>query len=181
MKVLFTILFSTLIFSTAAQASEAQRIAQAAKILAEISQGSSRYKVSPGNAKEMLLEFALNEKMVESEEEFESSWQGNSGDAWEADSMNWGTETVQGALSYITGALEQDLDASDKTDADKIKFADSTMAAKHAFGILRSIKSVQFGVAPTGAVQCGVTFASLFILDTTTGAIYQIIMEGSGC
>ena len=181
MKSVFAALFSVLFFSTAAIADDASRIAVAAKLLSEVAQGSNTYKVSPSDAKAMLLEFALNEQMAESAEEFEGNWKGNSADAWEADSMNWGTDTASGALSYITNALENDLDAGEKSDADKVKYADGMMAAKRAFKILRSIKSVKFGVAPTGAVQCGVTFASLFILNTTTGKIYQIIMEGSGC
>ncbi len=181
MKTLILAFFSILLFTNVSHAADAQRIAFAAKILAGIAQGSHTHQVSPGDVKSMLLEFGLKEQMVESEKDFESSWKANSSAAWEADSMNWGTDTAQGALSYIKTALEQDLEGSEHQDTDKIKFADGTVAAKRAFGILKSIKSVKYGVAPTGAVQCGVTFSSLFISDTATGTMYQIIMEGSGC
>lgn len=158
-----------------------KRIATAADILASISEGSNMYTVKAGAPKAMLLEFGLNEQIVESEEDFEASWKGLSGNAWEADSMNWGLENLSGAQSYITNALDQALENGEQTDADKVKFADGLLKVKKAFNILKSIKSVKFGVAPTGAVQCGVTFPSLLILDTENGKIHQIIMEGSGC
>ena len=129
----------------------------------------------------MLLAFALKEKMVASSEEFENSWATKEGDAWEADSSMWGAETRSGAKSYVLTNITDQLDGSNKTDADKITYADATMEAQKAFEILRRTNSVKFGVAPNGAVQCGVTFASLYILDTVTGAMYHIIMEGSGC
>lgn len=181
MKTILTTLASILLFSTSLYAGEGSRIASAAITLSEIAQGSHHYKVRPGDAKEMLLEFALKEGMVETVEEFESSWKGLNSEAWYADSLNWGLDNATGAYSYVAGVLKQDLEGGEGTQADKIKFAKSISAAKQAFQILRSVKSVRFGVAPTGAVQCGVTFASLFILDTETGDIYQIIMEGSGC
>lgn len=174
-----TFLASTSAFAKAPSIQE--RIAYAANILASISEGSNEYTVKPNqDSKKMILELALHEGMVESEQEFNDSWS-EDGSAWEADGATWGPEDANGARSYIEGALDQNLENSENSDADKIKFADGMTKTKQAFNILRSIKSVKFGVAPMGAVQCGVTFSSLLILDTENGKIHQIIMEGSGC
>ncbi|MFN7728722.1 MAG: hypothetical protein ACK5P7_06175 [Bdellovibrio sp.] len=100
--------------------------------------------MTPGEAKDMLREFALRE-------------------------------------SYIEGALETALEEGDQTDADKIKFAEGMLKTKRAFQVLRSIKSVRYGVSPKGAVQCGVIFPSLMIIDTQNRVMHEIVMEGSGC
>lgn len=183
MKSIVLSLCLLLTVSASAKAPSVQeRITRAAQILAGISEGSDTIKVKPDtDPKAMLLEYGLREQLVESAEDFEANWVGDKGDAWGADSMNWGLETLAGAQSYIEGALQMRLEESEGTDQDKIKFADGMMASSKAFQVLRSIKSVRYGVAPTGAVQCGVTFPSLFIIDTENGEMHQIIMEGSGC
>ena len=173
----------SLVAVTSANAGEKQssRIKYAVSLLSKISEGGSNYKVKPGSVKEMMKSLALSEGSVESVKEFEDAWVGDSSDAWGADNMNWGTDTSSGASSYVLNSLAERLDSGENTDADKIKFADDPKLARQAFAILRSIKQVAYGVAPMGAVQCGVTFSSLMILDTETGEIYQVIMEGSGC
>lgn len=183
MKSLFSVIIglSLMSFTAFAGEKESKRIKFAVSLLTSISESSDTYKVKPGTVKEMMYALALKEGRVESEKEFNDNWVGDSGDAWGADNMNWGSENAAGAKSYITSALEQALEDSEQTDADKIKFAEGMQKAKQAFGILRSIKSVVYGVAPMGAVQCGVTFSSLMIIDSETGEMYQIIMEGSGC
>jgi hypothetical protein len=178
------ILIATLFLSLTASAkapSIAERIAAAADLIATFAEGSNTHKVTPGEAKDMLREFALGEGIVDDEADFESRWVGDSGDAWEVDSTNWGLEDAAGAKNYIEGALETKLAESEQTDADKVKYADGMLKTKQAFQVLRSIKSVRYGVSPTGAVQCGVTFPSLMIIDTQNGVMHEIIMEGSGC
>ncbi|WII73719.1 hypothetical protein QJS83_07500 [Bdellovibrio sp. 22V] len=158
------------------------RIRFAANLLAETAQGSQEYKVTPqADTKKMLLEFALQEGSIESEEDFEANWTTNTYELWGADGMMWGLETAGGAYGYVSNALEVALEEGEQTDKDKITFADGMLKLNRAFQILRSIKSVKYGVAPMGAVQCGVTFPSLLIMDTENGVIHQIIMEGSGC
>lgn len=181
-----TIVMTLCLFATLSASAKApsiqERVNRAAQILAGISEGSDTIKVKPNtDPKAMLLEYALREQLVETEDDFEANWVGDSGDAWGADSMNWGLENLAGAQSYIEGALQTRLEEGEGTDQDKIKYADGMMASSKAFTILRSLKSVKYGVAPTGAVQCGVTFPSLFIIDTENGEMHQIIMEGSGC
>lgn len=181
MKNLLILISLVLVSQVSHAQSISKRIAAAAEILASISEGSDTYTVKADAPKAMLLELGLNEGLVDSEEDFEANWKGTSGDAWEADSMNWGLENLSGAQSYITSNLEQALDNGDQTDADKVKYADGMLKVKKAFNILKSIKSVKYGVAPIGAVQCGVRFPALLILDTENGKIHKITMEGSGC
>lgn len=179
------ILMSLVFLSTTAFAGNKnieQRISYAAKLLAEMAEGSQTYTAQQGlDAKSLMKEIALKEQMTETEEDFESNWVNEVGTAWGADEMLFGLESLPGAISYIKTNLEDRLEQSEKTDADKIKFADDYTKANQAFEILRSIKSIKFGIIPTGAVQCGVTFPSLLILDTENGQAHQITMEGSGC
>jgi|GEM_PF-2030039 len=179
------ILIATLFVSMSASAKNKwvdERISTAAGILAQIAEGSDEYTLTPNSdPKKMILELALKEQMVESEEEFEQNWVGDSGQAWEVDGMYYGVDTLSGAYDYINNVLTQTLEDGERNDADKVKFAEATLKLNQAISILRSVKSVKFGVWPSGAVQCGVSFPSLLILDTENGKAHQIIMEGSGC
>lgn len=179
------ILALTLFVSTSAFAKNKDienRVRYAANVLASIAEGSQEFKVTPNSdAKKMLFELGTNEGMIESQEDFNEHWDAKASDAWGADEMLWAEETHSGAYSYVENALEVALEESEQTAADKVKFADGTLKLNKAFNVLRSIKSVKYGVAPMGAVQCGVTFPSLMILDTENGIIHQIVMEGSGC
>ncbi|KYG70232.1 hypothetical protein AZI85_13875 [Bdellovibrio bacteriovorus] len=178
------ILIASLAFSFTANAkskSIEERINYAATLLAEVAEGSQTYTVAPNkDPKAMILELALQTGYVESVEEFEEHW-AEDGSAWETDGMTWGPETWGGASDYIRGQLELRLEEGEQTQEDKIKFAEQILKVNRAEFILRSIKSVKYGVAPIGAVQCGVTFSSLLIIDTENGKIHQIDMEGSGC
>lgn len=170
-------------FTFSAQAGTvSERIRLAAEILGGIAEESQTFQVQPQqDPKAMLLEFALKEKLVESKEDFESNWVGDQDEAWGGDSMLWGVDDLLGAEDYVVRNLEQRLEEGEQTDQDKIKYADAMLEAKRAISILRPIKSVRFGVIPTGAVQCGFTFASLLIIDMQSGEMHQIVMEGSGC
>jgi hypothetical protein len=182
MKSIISIFIGVTLMSFSAFSSEkdSKRIKFAVSLLSSISEGGSTFKVKPGTVKQMLLQLAMNEQ-GEDEKEFNDSWLGDNDDAWGADTSSWGSTDVVEGKSYVVSALEQALEDGEQTDANKIKFAEGMQKAKQAFAILRSIKTVQYGLAPMGAVQCGVTFASLMIMDSETGEIYQIIMEGSGC
>ncbi|MEK2645975.1 hypothetical protein [Bdellovibrio sp. BCCA] len=159
-----------------------KRIRYAADLLASVAEGSQEFKVTPGSdVKKILFELATNEGMVDDQKDFDDHWEATPKNAWGVDEMLWAEEDRGGAYSYIESGLENTLEGSEQTDQDKIKFADGTLKLNKAFNVLRSIKSVKYGVAPMGAVQCGVTFPSLMILDTENGVVHQIIMEGSGC
>lgn len=183
MKSILSIILNLTLFSTISFAAgkDSEGIKSAFTILQKIANSTNNYKVKPGTEKEMLMRLALKEKYSESVEEFNESWVGDKNSAWEADSSSWGSTNVEAAYSYVTTVLDDYLDRSNRKDADKIKFANKMRDANRAFAILRAIKTVRYGVAPLGAVQCGVTFAALMILDTETGDIYQIDMEDSGC
>ena len=177
---ILTMLVSTSVF--AKNADIQRRIDSAAAILADIAHGSETFTVAPStDAKAMMRELAIKNDMVESAEDFEAQWTDKSNDAWGADEMLWALDTSAGAYSYISSALESDLEISERTDKDKMTYANGILALKKAFGILNSIKSVKYGVAPIGAVQCGVTFPALLIIDTENGKVHQITMESSGC
>ena len=158
------------------------KIAKAVKIFAPLAEsGVANKKVKPASSvKEMLLALALKEKYVDNEEDF--SWVGKSGSAWEADSTNWGETSMKGAYEYVTSLDSTRKEYLDEpgNEKEKAKVLKQIEAAKAAFKLLLNT-GVEFGVAPIGAVQCGVTFAALAIIDPATGKIYLFAKEGSGC
>jgi hypothetical protein len=152
----------------------------AVTLLGDVADTTSDLQLQPADTKTMMKEMAVKDGSTDAEE-FDEYWVGKSSDAWGADSMSWGEETAEGAQDYIEGALAQKLEDSEQTDADKIAYANAMTKTKRAFEILNARSYIQYGVAPRGAVQCGVTFAELVILDAKTGKAYEIVMEGSGC
>jgi hypothetical protein len=162
--------------SRATARESSQRIAEAVEAFKPLAgSGVEVYQVIPGSAKQMLLELALQEQIIDSAEDFELS---SGSDVWEADSLNWGLEMMKGAYSYIT-AVDQD-QLKEMTPKERARLEQNLKAAKAAFPLLMNT-GVQFGVVPMGAVQCGVRFQALAILDVKSGKIYVFAREGSGC
>ena len=109
-------------------------------------------------------------------------WVGNSPEAWDADSTNWGETNMKRAYSYIMmldPELERNLQQPGMEKELK-KMKAQLKKAHKAFQLFLGT-GVQFGVVPLGAVQCGVQFAALAILDPHTGKIWVFSKEGSGC
>ncbi|XGC79721.1 hypothetical protein ACES2L_10310 [Bdellovibrio bacteriovorus] len=180
-KLIFVISFALALSANAANKEIEKRISFATDLLASLAEGSETYSVTPNkDPKVMIKELALKEELVESDSDFEAHWTIGS-EAWATDSLLWGLDNMMGGIEYVKVVLFQTLEESERTDADKIKYADAMLKVERAEQILRSIKSVKYGVAPMGAVQCGVTFQSLLIIDTENGKIHNIVMEGSGC
>lgn len=157
-----------------------KKIEQAVEGMSALAQsGVEEFKIKPTeDVKAALTELALNEGYVEKAEEM--SWYEN-GDQWGADSMGWGPADMSDAYSYIMTRDERDLDYLREEGNEKLlaQYESDLKAAKLAFkGLLNT--GVKFGVAPLGAVQCGVTFAALAIIDPA-GKIYLFKAEGSGC
>jgi hypothetical protein len=184
MKKMVLLMTAFMMFHSAAHAAAPtypERIQAAIDALNSFAEGAEVFQVTPADdEKAMLSQVAA--KMELDAQDFEDNWVGDdTNKAWEVDSGNWGVETRQGAQDYIMGSLDQVLENPDLTDEQKIRYVDSKLKVEKAFTVLSYIKSIKYGVSAYGAVQCGVTFPSLMILDTKTGKAYQIIMEGSGC
>jgi hypothetical protein len=141
--------------------------------------GVEEYKVRPTtDVKAALTEIAMNEGMIEKADELE--WF-TDGSQWETDSGNWGSSDMSEAYSYIMTRDEREVEDLHRQGMEKelAQYEADLKAAKQAFkGLLNT--GVQFGVAPLGAVQCGVRFAALAILDPA-GKVYIFAVEGSGC
>jgi hypothetical protein len=76
--------------------------------------------------------------------------------------------------------LEEGLEYAD-SDAAKVKYVDNKLKVDRAFNFLSSVKALKFGASPIdGAIQCGVQFQSLIVLDTKSGKAWTITMEDSG-
>lgn len=177
-------LVSFLLMASQAKAgSYSERIAYATKLLSEVTENSASYQVKPNSsAKEMLFELGLQLESFSTKEDFEELFKTDSNEAWEFDSSSWGEESIDGAKSYVDFNLKQRFVEGEQTDANKTKYADHVLISDRAFEILKNVRTVKFGISPTGAVQCGIQFAALLILDLETGKIYEIIMEPfSGC
>ena len=183
-KKLSVILGSFLLLSSAATAvSPSKRIETAVDAFSPLAKtGVSEFKVKPAASVKAAL-YALAIKEGYSTDESDFSWVGDSSDAWEADSTHFGETTMKAAYSYIMSP-DSDADVNNENTpearAAKKKAAADLKAAKEAFKLLIG-SGVQFGVVPMGAVQCGVTFAALAIIDPATGKIYVFAKEGSGC
>lgn len=178
-----TFLFFSLLISIAAfgqtPAEKSKAIADAYRAFAAIAEGSSTFQVKPTKSV-----YAALKEIAESEqvEDFAADWVGESDQAWEADSTRWGSTTMKSAYGYIVGFdfIENRFAGSDNPQAELKKLMPKINKAKAAFKSLLGT-GVMFGVGPLGAVQCGVRFASLLMIDPHTGKVYSIIMEGSGC
>ena len=178
MKSIF--MLSILSISMVAQAQvseESKQIAKGVKLIKLATQGFEVVKVKAGlNIKEALYQLSVKKEYDVSKEEFNSQWVGSSRDAWEADSTNYGSTTMREAYSYIR-AFDEDQFENEEEKAAHIQ------AVKKALSGFKYLLNtgVQFGVAPMGAVQCGVRLAALTIYDPHSGYIYILSTEGSGC
>lgn len=168
---------------TQAQARSATtlRIEKAADAIERISKNFNVIQVEPNqDVKEMILEMVIQQGDIETAEEFDDCWVVNDVDVWGADQMTWAEASAGEAFAYIFDNEEVNRELEDMPTLQKREFLRKMSVAKIAFKDLKNTK-VKFGVGPVGAVQCGVTFAALFMIDTETGKIYVISMEGSGC
>ena len=159
-----------------------KRISDFVKVITPLAEsGVDEHKGKPTRSvREALL--ALSLKTGYNSEESEFNWVGKSNDAWEADSTNFGEESMKGAYDYVTELDESYEESLNEpgNEKEKAKVLAAIKKAKDSFRLLLNT-GVMFGVAPMGAVQCGVTFAALAIIDPHTGKIYLFAKEGSGC
>lgn len=140
--------------------------------------GVQEYKIKPGNdLKTSLMTLAIQEGYVEDAAEFADQWTDNENDAWEADSLNWGATDLEGGKSYVESVLADQQDYA----PNKEEYKSSLKIAQKAFEQLKRLPHLQYGVVPMGAVQCGVTFPSLMVIDAKTGEALNLVMEGAGC
>ena len=183
MKRIVLLMTAVLMFNSASRAATptyAERIQAAIDEIYAVSEGGDQFQLTPNeDAKVMMKELSLK---VYGEDVFEERWLGDdSSAAWDVDGGGWSYETLEGGQGYVLGALEQRLEESDMSDEAKLKYVNDKLQVERAFTALRYIKGLKYGVMGEGAVQCGVSFPSLLILDTKSGKAWQIIMEGSGC
>lgn len=184
MKSVFTFIV-TLLLAVNVYAKEDPRsktIADAVKAFSALAEGVQEFKIKPTkNIKEAMKQLALQER-DESAEEFDESWTGEDSDAWGADSSAWGSASMKGAYNYIVkfNFMEERFQGFDDPENELRKLQPKLAAARAAFKNLLGT-GVMFGIAPMGAIQCGVTFAALAVVDPYTGKVTLISMEGSGC
>jgi hypothetical protein len=136
--------------------------------------GVTHYKVKVGLSVRQTLE-----AIAKKEDYDEFTWASNDLEAWEADSILWGWTNMRGARSYLTNIDEAFWEVADEKGTRK-KLEAQLEKAKLEFSKLDHT-GVTFGIAPLGAVQCGVRFAALVIIDSKTGNAWVIAIEGSGC
>lgn len=164
--------------SYAQSASSSKKIAEAVKSFKGVAEsGIEVVQLRPNvSLKGALVQLAFKKQYIDSVEEM--NWVGNSSEAWEADSANFGETTMKGAYQYLI-SIDKDLYA-DLEPKDKMALLANVKKAKEGFKLLMNT-GVKFGVVPFGAVQCGVTFSALAVYDPSSGKLYIISKEGSGC
>ncbi len=178
-KILSFFLFATLFSTTSfANQNSSEKIAQAVKMMKGMAlSGIALHKVIPATSiKGWMYNLAVKEKQIDNASDF--NWLGGSEDAWGADTSSWGSTNMKAAYAYVTEFEEGYLDGLDQKE--KTQALMNQKKAKDSFKLLLNT-GVLFGLAPMGAVQCGVTFAALAIVDPHSGRIYLISKEGSGC
>lgn len=175
LNALFIFIFCPLALADQQVDSIMTAIAKAADVQTLTDDKDNEIKLTAGDVKSMSFELAKILEYVETEDDF--SWVGSSEDAWEIDSGNWGETTFEDGLSYIQNAQQE---SSNFYELEESEYKKLTAEAAIEFKKLKTM-NVKFGVAPFGAVQCGVQFPSLMVFDLDTGLVYAIAMEGSGC
>lgn len=161
----------------AAEPTPSQRISQAVDAIAPLAlTGVAVHKISASKArtvKSALRELAIKADIYETENEW--NWVGSDSSIWNIDESAFGQTTMKAAYSYIMSQTDEY--ASDEEVAEYKK---NLPAARNGFKLFLGT-GVLFGVVPMGAVQCGVQFPALAIIDPHTGNIYIFSREGSGC
>ena len=135
--------------------------------------GVNHYKVKAGLSVRETLE------AIAKKEGREFEWATEDHSAWEADSTLWGWANMREARNYLTTVEDAFWEAADEKGNRK-KLEAQFEKAKGSFSKLEHT-GVTFGIAPMGAVQCGVQFAAVVVIDPHTGNAWVIAMEGSGC
>jgi hypothetical protein len=136
--------------------------------------GVTHYKVKAGLSVRATLE-AIAKKL--GHEEF--TWATEEKDAWEADSTLWGWTNLRGARSYLTtieDAFWEVAGENGKREKLEAQFEKAKLELSKF-----DHTGVTFGIAPLGATQCGIQFAALVVIDSRTGNVWVVAMEGSGC
>lgn len=186
MKKVFLFLTATVmtVSAMAKTSQENKPLEKAIQLLTEISEEQSSFQVTPDtDVRQMIKELALSTGYVELPEDFDAYYSENNSEAWYADSMAWSSASVDEAESYISEKIPELVEFRKEQLGHDITGLEQSMRTKtkQAFAILRSLKSVKYGAVPMGGVQCGVRFPALLVIDTETGKIKSISMDGSGC
>jgi hypothetical protein len=179
--VVLTLTLALTLTASAKNSATAAQIEKAMDLISETAQGGVQKTILMPNqdAKEMLKDFAWKKYQIPPEE-FEESWVPKEDSAWEIDSGAWSLSNLASAKIYVKSAL-QNAQNNDLSEPDEKAYQEALAKAKTAFEILGQASPVAYGVAPTGAVQCGVSFAALIVMDLENGIVYEVAMEGSGC
>jgi hypothetical protein len=159
------VLFSSLSFG----AVDSKKIKAVASKLGALMASSKDYKVKPASPLEMMKEVA---KQLQYDD-----FSYDADTATEADSSSWGIIKMASAISWVANAEYLNIDSETGNEIP------NSPKAKKAADLVKSLygTGVIFGAGPFGAVQCGVTFPALMLIDTKAGVIYTFDTEGSGC
>jgi hypothetical protein len=159
MKKLFVLLGLLCLSLTSFAAVDSKKIMQVADELSKLLP-SHEYNLQAASPLEMLTQMAA-------ELEYDD-FNYNPQDAINPDSTAWGIIKMSQAIKWVANAELLENNSSEGQKAANL--------IKSLYGT-----GVVFGASPTGAVQCGVTFAALLLIDTAKGVIHSFDTEDSGC
>jgi hypothetical protein len=148
-----------------------EKIKNVANQLDGLFPSSNESEVTPASPLNMMKEYAISE-YEESGDDFNYDPE----QALDPDSTAWGIIKMSQAISWVQSSQY----LNQTSEGEEIK---NSPTAKKAGNLIRSLvgTGVVFGAAPHGAVQCGVTFPALLLIDTKSGVIYSFNTEDSGC
>lgn len=175
---LFSALLLTFSLNTFAKTSEIE--AQVTK-LGDLAYGYDVFHVGGKTAEEILQNFSMHEygevsKLVHKEVQ-DIAW---------GDEVDMGTTSANSANAmseFMISQSEESLENYDDTDPEAAKIKAQIQKVKKEWpGVIRVLAKAgaQFGYTGNGPGYCGVTFATLLVIDTTTGTVYQIYLSQSG-
>lgn len=172
---LFT--FSLNAFAKSTSALEAQ-----VEKLGKLGYGYDVFHVGGKTAEEILKNFSIQEYGEESrlvhKEVNEIAW---------GDEVDMGTTSANSAIGmadFMVSEIEEFIQGyNDNTASDVIKAKAQLKAIKKDWpSTIRILATVgaQFGYTGNGPGYCGISFATLLVIDTATGTVYQIYLSQGG-
>ncbi|MBS1971036.1 MAG: hypothetical protein JSU04_12050 [Bdellovibrionales bacterium] len=180
MKLFNQILALTLVtfagFTSAQAATPANNIETLVKALAKITDsGVYTYKLQKGTTARALIEEAYmkENKISQLDEDFEFSENVDSIEY--ADGNGYGTATETATLNAIYGLLDASQPDLSKGDYNLITSQAETLLQK------LSQEGAVFGYNAGGSGVCGVSYATIYVIDVKTKVIYELTFVSGAC
>ncbi|WP_413613152.1 hypothetical protein [Bdellovibrio sp. HCB-110] len=170
-----------LAFSLNAFAKKTSAIETQVEALGKLGYGYDVFHVGGKTAEEILQNFSQHEygeveELVHKEVE-EIAW---------GDEVDMGTTSARSANAmsgFMIADTEDSLEHFDDTDPEVVQMKARIKKVKKEWPVVIRLldkAGAQFGYTGNGPGYCGISFATLLVIDTATGTVYQIYLSAGG-